>query len=74
MSALPKTGFACMGGWCAVRDHCVHFHAKDRRNPAERLCQAGNDGQSDIVFVQIVRAAPTQPRVMFDATQIGGAA
>ena len=39
-SALP----ACMGGWCAKRDHCPHFHAADRRQPAERLCVPGADG------------------------------
>lgn len=35
---------ACMGGWCAKRDHCPHFHATDRRQPAERLCVPGSDG------------------------------
>ena len=39
-SALP----ACMGGWCAKRDHCPHFNAADRRQPAERLCVPGADG------------------------------
>lgn len=35
---------ACMGGWCAKRDHCAHFHADERRQPAERLCVPGVDG------------------------------
>jgi hypothetical protein len=35
---------ACMGGWCAKRDHCQHYHAEDRREPAERLCEPGHDG------------------------------
>lgn len=35
---------ACMGGWCTKRDHCPHFHATDRRQPAERLCLPGADG------------------------------
>jgi hypothetical protein len=35
---------ACMGGWCAKRDWCAHYHAEDRRAPAERLCRPGQDG------------------------------
>ena len=35
---------ACMGGWCTKRDHCVHFHAENRSEPAERLCMPGADG------------------------------
>lgn len=35
---------ACMGGWCRKREHCPHFHAIDRRAPAERLCVPGADG------------------------------
>lgn len=34
----------CMGGWCTRRDHCAHYHATDRTNPAERLCPPGQDG------------------------------
>jgi hypothetical protein len=41
---VPKPAQACMGGWCARRDHCPHFHAEDRRQPAERLCERGHDG------------------------------
>lgn len=33
---------ACMGGWCAAkRDSCRHYHAADRVEPAERLCERG---------------------------------
>lgn len=35
---------ACMGGWCALRDRCPHFHADDRGDPAERLCPPKKDG------------------------------
>jgi hypothetical protein len=35
---------ACMGGWCAKRGHCQHFHARDRSEPSERLCVPGADG------------------------------
>lgn len=30
---------ACMGGWCATRASCGHYHAKDRTEPAENLCR-----------------------------------
>lgn len=36
---------ACMGGWCTKREKCPHFHATDRREPAERLCPPGLDGE-----------------------------
>jgi hypothetical protein len=35
---------ACLGGWCRLRDNCMHYHAADRRMPAERLCDRGQDG------------------------------
>lgn len=35
---------ACMGGWCAKRGHCQHYHAADRHEPSERLCAPGFDG------------------------------
>ena len=35
---------ACMGGWCAKRDHCPYFHAVKRTEPAERLCPPKQDG------------------------------
>lgn len=30
----------CMGGWCAVRDNCKHYHSESRAKPIERLCEA----------------------------------
>lgn len=39
---------ACMGGWCALRDHCQHYHAANRNTPSERLCTPGLDGHSDL--------------------------
>lgn len=43
---------ACMGGWCAVRDHCGRFHqVADRAMPAERLCDAGEQ----TMFLHLVR-------------------
>jgi hypothetical protein len=33
-----------MGGFCAKRDWCRHYHAENRREPAERLCPPGADG------------------------------
>lgn len=36
---------ACMGGWCARRDHCANYHAASvDQQPAERLCPPGQDG------------------------------
>lgn len=35
---------ACMGGWCAQRDKCPHYHAVNRGAPHERLCISGQDG------------------------------
>ena len=35
---------ACMGGFCAKREHCMNFHAADRRWPSERLCAPSADG------------------------------
>lgn len=33
---------ACMGGWrCSRRNGCAHYHADDKRRPAERLCSPG---------------------------------
>lgn len=36
---------ACMGGWCTKRQHCLNYHSEDRREPEERLCEPGRDGQ-----------------------------
>lgn len=33
---------ACMGGWCRLRDRCARHLQADRREPAERLCPAGD--------------------------------
>lgn len=30
---------ACMGGWCAVRENCKHYHASTWAKPIERLCE-----------------------------------
>lgn len=35
---------ACMGGWCAKREHCMHYRTPYRTDPAERLCFPGADG------------------------------
>jgi hypothetical protein len=48
---------SCMGGFCALRDHCRHYHSQWRSQPSERLCIPGHDGKSDVVFVQILRPA-----------------
>lgn len=53
---------ACMGGWCAKRDHCSNYHATDRSEPAERLCQPGQDGQGVDVPVRLHRDAGTWER------------
>ena len=44
----------CMGGWCALRDHCPHYHAAFRGQPAERLCPPGRDGSGEVIAVRIV--------------------
>ena len=36
---------SCMGGWCAKRDHCAHYHsASPDQEPAQRLCAPGQTG------------------------------
>lgn len=40
-----------MGGWCAQRDHCAHYHTVWRGQPSERLCMPGRDGVSHVVEV-----------------------
>jgi hypothetical protein len=42
---------ACMGGWCTKRDHCAHYHAEHRGQPAERLCVPGADGMGFAIEV-----------------------
>lgn len=44
----------CMGGWCAKRNRCQHYHAESSREPAERLCEPGDDGGA----VMLQRAVP----------------
>ncbi len=47
---------SCLGGWCALRDHCPHYHATTAsHDPSERLCYPGEDGHSDVVAVRITR-------------------
>lgn len=37
-------GPACMGGWCAQRDHCAHHIAPVQRVVvSERLCERGRE-------------------------------
>ena len=35
-----RTIVRCLGGWCARRDECAHYHSRgiDGREPIERLC------------------------------------
>lgn len=47
------THAACMGGWCTKREHCPHYHAEYRHQPAERLCVPGMDGFSDVVPIRL---------------------
>jgi hypothetical protein len=63
---LPTARFstrACMGGWCALREHCPHFHATRRDSPSERLCTPGMDGHSDVVRLQLTQ----KPRLASEA-------
>lgn len=53
---------ACMGGWCTQRDHCAHFHADDRNQPAERLCMRGDEVARDVFPVRVVRPVGTWER------------
>lgn len=50
---------ACMGGWCTKRDHCANYHADDRSNPVERLCEPGADVHTPIRVYPTTRPAPT---------------
>ncbi len=37
----------CMGGWCAKRGYCPHYHSAasgTHPEPSERLCAPGADG------------------------------
>lgn len=44
---------ACMGGFCRHRDNCGHYHAEDRREPAENLCR--DEGGSQWVPINFQR-------------------
>lgn len=33
----------CMGGFCAKRERCRHYHQTTTRTPIERLCEKGDD-------------------------------
>lgn len=41
---------ACMGGWCSRREQCQNYHAEDRRNPIERICEPGRDGLRVVII------------------------
>lgn len=34
----------CMGGFCAKREHCTHYHSSSMAEPEERMCAPGADG------------------------------
>lgn len=54
----PFLAIPCMGGWCALRDHCQHYHSRVvRSEPSERLCRPGQDGNSDIHQVHVTPSA-----------------
>jgi hypothetical protein len=54
---------ACLGGWCRRRQNCANYHADDRSDPAERLCEPGHDGQGIGEYpVRIYRPAGTWER------------
>lgn len=40
----------CMGGWCALREHCPHYHSASTVEPFERLCNPGADGISRVAI------------------------
>lgn len=53
---------SCMGGWCSLREHCRYYHAATpEAHPSERLCIPGEDGKSDVVFVQLRRCVKPLP-------------
>lgn len=53
---------ACMGGFCQKRGHCANYHAEDRREPVERICAPGHDGEGVEAPVRLHRAAGTWER------------
>lgn len=49
---------ACMGGWCARREHCHNYHTDQGRDRAvERLCLPGQDGVTNDFTVVIRKPA-----------------
>lgn len=48
---------ACMGGWCAKREACAHYHAQDRRYPIERLCGAHDEPEP----IRVVESPDQEP-------------
>ena len=45
---IGNTSPPCMGGWCSLRDRCLHYTAADRLRPIERLCEPGQDGEATL--------------------------
>lgn len=60
---------ACMGGRCALRDHCGRHVTDDRRFVVERLCDRGAEQPEPAQLAQFVLAdmladaRPAQARV-----------
>lgn len=63
---------ACMGGWCARREDCDHFHAKNTAKPVERLCPHGEDDPEEPVIQRSVSELAPLPviprRSVFEVT------
>jgi hypothetical protein len=51
---LGRTYSPCMGGWCRIRQSCPHYTHADEREPDERICEPGKDGEA----VQVRRHRP----------------
>ena len=51
-----------LGGWCAKRGYCPHYHAEDRAEPIERLCHPGRDGEAfEYLVGQPIEFTRSQP-------------
>ena len=72
MTALNPRIPACMGGFCAKRDHCAQHQAPTahalRFQPAERLCTPGRDGDAVGLDEQHAQPTPISQRVPHDQT------
>ena len=44
---------ACMGGWCAQRDHCGWHLAADRRHVVERMCVRGAERPQPVQGMEV---------------------